>query len=519
MLGANVEVSPRTGSVQIAGIALRYRAAAAIATAFLLLTGALAFRLSISQDEAYSLHTSASGLLEGLRQGLTYEAQAPLYFGALAVWRLIGTSLFDARLFSLALSAITLVYSWRFAQRFITGIPPSVVLAVVAFNPFMIWATIEARPYAAAITLSTALLYYAFRGWIDDDLNWTARASFVAVAVAGAYTQYYIVTLVAAVGIAIVVFGDWRRLPSYFAASGIVGLTLIPLVFILPGQLGAYSALAAISELPGYAIVLALIEFLYPHHWMGSWTHPVFRTLLYFSIGAIPIVLLLGWIRTITRQAQLLAMTTISLTVIFGMFIGIGHIHVIFPRQTAVLFAPTIFTAFALAGGTRAERRSQLLKVFGAIYAALVILSYWSDYRGLSKLGDWNRVADYLQSHVASNDAVVAFDPEVVLPLGYYYHTLPIGAIPRPLQFERFDEEDFVIRNERDLERSIGRAAIHRRHVWLVLNELCGTLPSFYGCSRLEAYVARHFTTLRVVPFNGSSVSELAPVDRAGMAL
>jgi hypothetical protein len=146
-------------------------------------------------------------------------------------------------------------------------------------------------------------------------------------------------------------------------------------------------------------------------------------------------------------------------------------------------------------------------------------LSLWSDYRGLSKSGDWDRVASYLVSHAGGADAVAVFDPEVTLPLGYYFKAAPLVAVPRPLSFDRFDEEAFTIRSDRELEASLGRAAHRRRRVWLVVNEVCTTLPQFYGCDRLDTFVARHFKKVSVATFNGSSVIELQPVAVAARSI
>ncbi len=453
------------------------------------------------------MHSASGSIVDALRQGIGYEAQAPLYFGLLAAWRLAGASLFHARLLSVALSLVTLAFTYQFAKRYIVAVAPGIVVAVVAFNPFLVWATIEARPYAAAVTFSTALLYAFFRGWLDRTPNWTARAAFVGIAVAGAYTQYYVVTLVAAAGVAVVFSNRLRALPSYVAGAALVGLALVPLLFVLPGQLGAYSALAAISPLPPYSIVLALCEFLYPHHWLGSWIHQPTQTAFYFCAAALPLGMLFVWMQRISRTSFLLLVTMFTLAALFAAFIAL-HVHVVFPRQTAVLFAPTVFAAFALAADIRADRRRIAVAAFCTIYAALVILSLWSDYHRMAKPGDWARVGGYLVDHVGPHDAVAVFDPEVALPLHYYYSG-PLTAVPRALAFDRFDEETFTIRSDRELAASLGAASRPGQRIWLVVNDLCTTLPQFYGCDRLDRYVALHFQKLSVAWFNGSSVTQL----------
>ena len=74
----------------------------------LALTLFLAYRLNIWVDEAFSLHTSGRGVGYALHQALHFELQAPLYFVLLSAWRKIDSSIFFARLLSVASVALSL---------------------------------------------------------------------------------------------------------------------------------------------------------------------------------------------------------------------------------------------------------------------------------------------------------------------------------------------------------------------------------------------------------------------------
>jgi hypothetical protein len=490
-------------------IVIRWPAAVTVVIVFLLLTIGLALRLNIWLDESYTLHTTEHGFLRGLREGVTFEVQAPLYFGFLGAWRTLNDSVFFARAPSIAFSLVTLVYAWRFSRRYLPRMAPDIVLATLALNPFTIWAAVEMRPYAAAIALSFALVYYFFRGWVDAEVNWRARLAFVAVSVVGAYTQYYVATLVAA-GTLALLQANRRRFISYILCAIGIGMLLAPIALFLPQQIAAYSPQAVASPVPVYASLQALFQFLYPHDSVGSLAHHPVANALYFATLILPAVLVARSPRTVAPVTRSLLTITFALTLIFVVLIGIFHINVVFPRQTAILFGPILFSYFALFSDVARARRITIVKTYGAIYSVLVVLALWTQYHGLSKPGDWDKVGAFLNSHVKPNDAVAIFDAEARLPLSHYFDALPMTAIPRPQSFESYDEEAFAIRSESDLAESLGRAAGGRRRVWLVLNDACTSVPSFYGCSYLHSYVSKHFNQISFSSFNGSSVIELA---------
>ncbi len=480
-----------------------------IVLVFIAFCSFLAFRLNVWQDEAYTLHTTGAGFAYALRAGTFFEAQAPLYFPILELWRIADHSLFFARLLSIAASLVTILICRRFAARYLRAVRPDAVALVVAFNPFVVWASVEARPYALALALSTALLYALFRGWYDDDAYVPARVWFVVLAVLAAYTQYYVTTLVVAGAVMLVACGRMRRLAAYVAAGLCILAAISPLAVIVPKQMSAYTSVVyAGNHLPPLGVFQILPDFVFPHRFVGSWSHNLARNALYLAVVIIPIVLAARSIRFASDTFRALAVVTIALCTVFAAFVFV-HVPVVWPRQTAVVFAPTILAVFALAEGVASNRRRALGAAFGSAYGILTVLSLWTDYHGLAKAGDWQRVGSYLRANVGPNDAVVVFDEEASLPLHYYFDGRPIAAIPRPLTFDRFDENDFAVRSEEDVRASLGDAARGRAHVWLVENDVCKTGAVFYGCRFVDSYVDKNFVVARTVTFDGSSIREL----------
>ena len=53
----------------------------------------LSYFLNIRFDEAFTLDTTAHGVVYAFKQAIKFEQQAPLYFVALSLWRNIDSSI------------------------------------------------------------------------------------------------------------------------------------------------------------------------------------------------------------------------------------------------------------------------------------------------------------------------------------------------------------------------------------------------------------------------------------------
>jgi len=480
-----------------------------IAVAFTLVCVFLAQALNIWQDEAYSLHTTGSGIVNAWTQGIVFEAQAPLYFVLLALWRTLNASATYARLLSLVFSLVTLYATWDFARRYLR-VAPSIVLTAVAFNPFTVWAAVEVRPYAASIAFSAVLLLLFFRGFIDSQPRQLARIAFVVFAVAGTYTMYYVASLVLACGVALLALRRRRAFFEYVAGSIAYGITLIPLAYVIPLQFHAYDAFAAAFRIPGYVMATVLVEYPFPHDWIGTWAHLPVQNAAYFAILAIPAGVVAASTRALSVTAKALIAIVATLFAFYTAVIAIAHIHVLIPRHSLVILVPLIALVFAVIGDVLPSRRRIAITWYASVFTCFSLLSYWHTYHNLSKTGDWERVAEFVFREAGSADAIAMFDAEAELPFRYYYRgNNPVQAIPHPESFTAFDEAAFVLHSERDVALSLGKIAEQHPRVWLVESNVCARQSAFFGCDYLTSYIKRHFRVLSTTTFDGSTVSEL----------
>lgn len=116
------------------------------------------------------------GILSGIipvGQHPTRDVQPPLYFLALGGWlRLVGSTAWGAKWFSLLASLPTIALVWALARRWAGRRAAPWAAWLAALSPVYLWYAQEVRPYAVAITLA-ALAVYA----LDRGLAATARPS------------------------------------------------------------------------------------------------------------------------------------------------------------------------------------------------------------------------------------------------------------------------------------------------------------------------------------------------------
>ncbi|MFM7427955.1 MAG: hypothetical protein ACKO7W_23655 [Elainella sp.] len=145
--------------------------------------------LNIGVDDAYSLDTTSKNFDYTLHQAIHFEIQAPLYFTLLYFWRLINSSIFFARLFSLFCILLSLYAVDRTARRYLSRVPSIWVVAAVALHPYTIWAATLIRVYALAILLSVLLMLFFYDGYLSEQPQPRARWLYAVTAVVACYTH------------------------------------------------------------------------------------------------------------------------------------------------------------------------------------------------------------------------------------------------------------------------------------------------------------------------------------------
>ena len=426
--------------------AMRSRASAAalgigaiVVFQFVAMTALAAF-LGTWQDEEYTLATTAHGVGYAVHRAISYELQAPLYFGALAALRTFDSSVFFARMFSVVAACLLTPLAARIALRIWPERDPRPFAAFVAFNPFVVFAAVEIRLYALAILISAALWLAFDAGYLSGSLL-RARIALVLLAIAAAYLQYFLVFELAGFALALVVMRRWRSLAAYALGMLAVAIAFMPLGLVLRHQVGGeFGVRAALPGAYGSVFVHPLLDFVIPLGFqavLGRFGHVVAEIL------AVALVALLVAGRPALDRRRL-AIVSVAVTVecIYAVLENGLHYELVVPRHFVALFVPELAAVYALIAAFRRPRARANAVAFAlaSVAGLAVVASLGVTYRTLSKQGDWPRVAAFLTREARPGDIVAVFPGDGIAPLERYYRgSARVVPFPKTLSTSTYD--------------------------------------------------------------------------------
>ncbi|GAC1492569.1 MAG: hypothetical protein NVS1B2_05830 [Vulcanimicrobiaceae bacterium] len=476
-----------------------------VAVAFFGITLWLAATLNIWQDEWYSLRTTSRDVRFAWATAIGFEGIPPLYPVVLDIWRHVNGSVLFARLLSIACVAGTAAIGASFARRHFAHVPPVAVAAVIAFNPFSIFAALEIRLYAMALVLSAAIIATFFAGFIDRNASPRARIAFAVVCIAGTYVQYFDGALVIGGGLALVAIGRLAALRAYAITATAIGFACLPIASFLKAQLGVSRSLDT-HRVDIAGLLETFVSFVMPHGALPNWFSD--RRNIVYDLALLTVVVAVMR----ARPHASVAVRALGSFVVVGMLFYpvatvVAHQTFFFPRHAVIVVVPALLFAFAILDSVARDRTRTMVAYLGA-YAFATIAALWSTYHPLAKSGDFARAADFIRAHARPQVPVYAFDQEMVGPLRFYDRVDAIVPLPEPQRFDRFDAERFRFRSVDDVRAKMGPIAVGT-HVLLYRGDVCYDRADQFGCRFLERVVRADFRTLVSRDLESANVREL----------
>jgi 4-amino-4-deoxy-L-arabinose transferase-like glycosyltransferase len=458
----------------------------------------LSRQLNVWVDEAYTLHTASSGFAYALHQAVYWELQPPVYFLLITAIRHVSTSIFAARLFSIACVAAALWIAGLISKRLWPDQHPAWLVIVLAANPFVIGVAVEVRVYALAFLLSVALVYLFLEGYTGAGST-RSRGAFVGVAVIAVYTQYYLGFLLPAFALALLAMRRRAELFAYLRAMLIVGVCVVPILFVLHYQLSTNSVI--VSGEPGLLAALTHeAKALTAGILAVEWTPPVARRVFALGLLLATIVLVMALRRRAEAPPPMAAFPFIVVAAaggLLGIAVAATHQEITLRYATGLVLPAmlTVYGAFAL---IPPRPRSIVLAAWTVLILAASAGAFASEYKEMAKNGDWVRVASYIERYEQPGEPIVVFDAQSSLPLQLYYRgPNRITPLPRPVDFQRYDLRESALRSTRDVSDVFERAGSAGGSFWLVTTTTCRREPINFRCELLEEYVQRHFAVRR----------------------
>jgi hypothetical protein len=480
-----------------AGARLRVRSipfAAAAVAANLALTVPLALLLNVWQDEAYTLQTTGAGLRYAFAQAIGFEQNAPLYFVVLTLWRSLNGSIFFLRSFSLLCAALAIWLTPAIVRRYLPQLDGRWITITFAFNAFLIWAALEMRVYAAIVLLSALLLLTFYDAFLTRTPSARAWVLYTLCCIAALYTQYYLAFLIAGEGAYLLLTRRGTAFLRYCAAGIMTLAAFAPMLAILPAQMQNFRGIYSAPETPLHSaatlVSIAARYLLAP----GALPHAA----AIYAVVAVAIAALIVFFRRRIAlphaDAAALPFITVTAYVLLAAAIYFTREHLL-NRHAASLLLPTLLSAYAVAALFREPERTRAVIGWSCLSLAFAAVALWTTYSPLAKPGDWIRVNAYIRQNESAGEPIAVFQAENELPFLYYYRgPNRVTAIPRGVNFRRYDVADFVVRDEAQLDRTMPRSA---KGIWLITAGECSSANVQFGCGVLESYVGKRYRTVK----------------------
>jgi hypothetical protein len=182
-----------------------------------------------------------------------------------------------------------------------------------------------------------------------------------------------------------------------------------------------------------------------------------------------------------------------SAGVIFAIALGVVHQPVTL-RYSAALLLPAVLCVYAALALLPPRPRLISLAVWTALALGASGASLAASYKEMANIGDWIRVAAYIQAHERSGEPIVIFEPQAALPFALYYHgPNEIVPLPHPIDLQRYDLRESALRSTRDVSDVFERLPSTRGEVWLVTTSFCRRVPINFRCELLDQFVEARY--------------------------
>ena len=345
-----------------------------------------------------------------------YESTPPLYYGIAWVWsRVFGDTEIGLRSLSALFGVLTVPVTFAAASKLVSRRTGLIAAALVAFNPYLIWYSQEARAYSLAVLLAGAGLW-AF-ACVRANPSTRSVAAWAVISALALATEYYSVLVVLPEALWLLYLHRRRR--DLWVGLGALAICSAPLLWFAISQNGTGHAgwIAHIPLAPRLGQII-------PQFLVG-YGAPALTVLQRVTESAALVGLVLLFTRTdpVARSGALLAGGIAAVGLVISLLLIAAGIDDLITRNVISLWMPA---AVAVAGGLAAARPR-----FVGLAATLVLCAIGVTAAGAvafdQKLQrpDWRKLAALIgHKPPPGGRALLIQDYRTALPLSLYLPNL-----------------------------------------------------------------------------------------------
>ncbi|MBK6750667.1 MAG: glycosyltransferase family 39 protein [Acidobacteria bacterium] len=470
----------------------------------------LAYLLNVWVDEASTLYTTSNGIVATFSNLFTNEKQAPLYFLLLSIWSSIDSWIFFARLFSVICSLLSIIVFFRLANKIWERHDALTASALFAFHPYLFWASLEIRLYSLVILLTCLLLNFFVDGFLSDENDetssrkqTTAQVLYAVTASLSLYTNYYLGFPIVGGFAALLLLRRWRDAKKYFLWMSAVGVSILPLLYIVNLQFAdrianfqdEKSLTEGLRMVWNHFLTFALPSEIYAPEDQTTWSLVRLWIVRLTIVGSL-IVLIKNKGRDIDKSVVFFA-AIVVVSAIFLVFVyfqlGANHIEI---RHAAIYFV----AIFALVIGLMFK----VVPMSYRIFAIMVLVMFYGYalltlYPNSVKQGDWANVAAFVSANESPGQPIMVFPVfETVGMRAYYNGANQVLPNDRIFSFTADGPTGTSSRHAREIPFLISQIPADAKEFWLLTGDSCLDIEA---CSPLEKFVDANYTVLQEQDF------------------
>lgn len=432
---------------------------------------------SLWRDEVDAITFATRAFPKLLTTFIKPKENGPLYFLLLRPWiALTGDSEFSVRFFSLAFGILAVPLTYALGRRWLSPVGSMLGALLMAFSPYLIWYSQEAKMYTL-ITFLTMLSLHFYAEALTRG-RWLYWASYI---VATSFCLYTHILAALIIPLEIVLFVVWwpryrARLRPWLAAIGCVTLPYIPLaIWEVPLLLSSYE-----TGHPFYPLhqILRILLIAFSRGVSGvttSWLLVPTSVLFIFLLlaGAFlddeRLTLAIGSgarrgeesiLSPAKREVKVMTLLLYLFLPIIGLYlISLGM--PIFAERYLIYIAPAFYLLLARGLAAVKLKSKAVFALCLALTLALNVQSIWAQSH-IKMKSDFRSAAHYFALHREPSDLVLFLVPYVRETFEYYYRDGYRWA-SSPCTNDGMSEGE--------LDVNLGKMTVGHKSVWLVASE------------------------------------------------
>lgn len=414
----------------------------------------LAGYLNVWEDEVYSLNTSSGSLQYAFHQSIFFEAQPPVYFLLLTLWRFFSDSILWARLLNLLLILVSQFLLFRFVGKTSDKKIATISSILFLLNPAIVFTLLEIRLFAFVILISLVIIIIFYNTYYSNKITLGFRILYILFAVIGLFTQFFIGFLLFANAVVLII-DKKKRLFWLYILDMLIPFCLI--ILFIPQVL--QDVKVHTSVIPVY--YRTLNDFIFEiKELIGIVTFNYFLPFKYFIpkiwewiFRVTVIILIFTSLKYVERKKGLRYISpfiVISL-VIFLFFIIVTYTYGKYSieyKYTLVIFVPLFISMVLL---FRLFKKGSL--IFWLFFLGLIYLAgNFTKYHYLYKVKDYKSLGNYLEEHENMGEPIFVFRNISAENLDIYYHGVNnIYPLPEAFSYDKeFSSKQWEI-NKQDV--------------------------------------------------------------------